>query len=148
MSELRARLEADLKTATLEKSEVARETLRMLLAACKNRRIELGRELEDADVVEVARKALKSRQDSAQQYEAAGRADLADKERAEMAVVERYVPPPIPPDEVERIVRATIEELGASSKRDLGRVMKAVLGKHPGELDGKQVSQIAGKLLG
>lgn len=147
MSDLLGRIEADLKAAMREKNELARDTLRMLLAGCKNRRIELGRDLADADVLDVARKAVKSRQDSADQYEKAGRAELAEKERGEISVLEGYLPAQKSPAEIEAIVQAAIEEIGASTKADLGRVMKAVLGKHQGEVDGKAVSQVAGRLL-
>lgn len=148
MSELVQRVETDLKAAMRARDELTRDTLRMLLAGFKNRRIELGRDLEDEDAIAVAHKAVKSRQDSASQYDDAGRPELAEKERAEITALERYLPAQKSAEEVEALVQAAIDELGATAKSDLGRVMKAVLGKHKGEVDGKTVSQIAGRLLG
>ena len=147
MSELLSKIEGDLKTAMREKNELARETLRMLLAGAKNKRIELGRDLEDPDVVDVLRKATKSRADSAQQYDDAGRPELAEKERAEAAVIATYLPAQKSAEEIEAAVKAVIEEVGATSKADMGKVIKTVMAKHKGEVDGKTVSQIVGKLL-
>lgn len=142
------RLQGDLAAAMRDKDELRRDTLRMVLAEVKNKRIELGRELADEDVVAVLQKAKKSREDSAEQYQAAGRGELAEKERAEIAVIEGYLPRPLGEEEAREAVRAAIEETGAKGRQDLGKVMKAVMAKHRGRLDGKTAQRLAAELLG
>ena len=126
---------------------VARDTLRMVLSALKNRRIELGRDLEDADVLSVLGSAVKSRQDSAEQYEQAGRTELAEKERGEIEVIQGYLPRQLDEAETRKIVGDLITELGVTSKKEMGKVMKAVMAKYKGEIDGKLVQRIAGESL-
>lgn len=141
------RLMADLKEAMRAKDETTRDALRMVRSELQSREVELGRPLEESEALEVLQKAVKSRQDSATQYAEGGREDLADKERREIAVIRRYLPEPMSDDEAEAAVRAVAEELGATSKKDMGRVMKEVLERHRGRLDGKQASRIAGQIL-
>jgi uncharacterized protein YqeY len=124
-----------------------RDTLRLLVAALKNKRIELGREPNEAEELQVLQKQVKMREDSVAQYAAAGREDLAAKERAEIAVIARYLPARMSEDDVRALVARTIREVGASSKADLGKVMKAVMAAHQGKLDGKTVQRLAGELL-
>lgn len=142
------RLQSDLAAAMRDKDELRRDTLRMVLADLKNKRIELGRDLTDENVIAVLQKAKKSREDSVEQYDQAGRAELAEKERAEIAVIEAYLPQPLSEDEAREVVRAAIEETGASGKQDLGKVMKAVMAQHRGRLDGKTAQRLAAELLG
>jgi hypothetical protein len=142
-----AKLQEDVKVAMRAGDVASRDTLRMLLAALKNKRIELGRELDDADELQVLQKQKKSREDSAAQYAAAGRTDLEEKERAEIAVVERYLPKAPSEDEVRMLVQAAIAETGATTKADLGKVMKTVMAANQGRIDGKHVQRIAGELL-
>lgn len=146
-SALFEKLQSDLKVAMRERDDRVRDTLRMAISEAKNRRIELLRELEDVDVEGVLRKAVKMRQESATQYDAAGRADLAERERAEGAVLERYLPQTMGEDEARAAVQAVIARTGVSSKKELGQVMKAVLAEHPGRIDGKLAQRIAGELL-
>lgn len=146
-SALFERLQTDMKNAMRERDERVRDTLRMAISEAKNRRIELLRELEDADVEGVLRKAVKMRQESAEQYDAAARPDLADRERAESKILERYLPQTMGEDEARAVVRAAIERAGAKSKKDLGMVMKAVLAENQGRIDGKLAQRIAGELL-
>ena len=142
------RIQEDLKAAMRAGDAGTRDTLRMVVAALKNRRIDLGRELEEGEELAVLQKAVKTRTDSAEQYDGAGRPELAAQERAEIAVIERYLPARKSDEEVRAIVQAAIEEVGAATKADLGKVMKAVLGAHGGELDGKTVQRFAAELLG
>jgi uncharacterized protein YqeY len=142
------RLQSDLVAAMRGGDAMTRDTLRMTIAALKNRRIERGRDLEEADEVAVVQKAVKSRQDSASQYDDAGRAELAEKERAEIAVLEAYLPAQLSEEDVRGIVSGLVEELGAAGKGDIGKVMKAVMARHRGEVDGKLVQRIAAELLG
>lgn len=146
-SALFEKLQADLRSAMRDRDERLRDTLRMVISEAKNRRIELQRELEDADVEGVLRKGLKTRQESAEQFETANRRDLSERERAEAAILERYLPQALSEDEARAAVRAAIERTGASSKKDLGRVMKEVLAEHAGRIDGKLAQRLAGEQL-
>ena len=128
--------------------EVARGTIRMVLSSLKNRRIELGRDLEEAEELQVLNKAVKSREDSAAQYDAADRTELAAQERAEIEVIRGYLPEAPSEDDVRALVQAKIEELGIDSKRQLGQLMKGVMAEGKGRLDGKLVQRIASELLG
>lgn len=132
-------INADLKKAMLAKDEISRDTLRMLKSELVS--------LEDPDEVAVLTRAVKSRRDSAQSYREGGREDLADKEEAEIAVIERYLPKPFGPEEAREAVAAIVAELGVTTKRDLGRVMKEVMARHRGKIDGKAASALAAELL-
>ena len=140
-------IEADIKTAMLERDAVRRDTLRMVLAGLKNRRIELGRDLEESDVLGVLSSAVKSRQDSAQQYEDAGRDELAQKEVAEIEVIQTYLPRQLSEDETRKVVSELAAELGVTTKQELGKLMKAVMARHKGQIDGKLVQRIAADTL-
>jgi len=143
-----ARFQEDLKTAMRAGDTETRDTLRLLVAALKYKRIELGREPNEAEELQVLQKQVKMREDSVAQYDAAGRADLSGKERAEMAVIARYLPAKLSDEDVRALVADAIKEVGATSKADLGKVMKAVMAAHQGKLDGKTVQRLAGELLG
>jgi hypothetical protein len=140
-------LNADLKAAMLAKDTVKRDTLRMVLTLTKNSAIELGRPLEDADVLACLQRSVKTRRDSIEQYEKAGRDELAAIERSEIAVLEGYLPKLLSEDETRALVAAKIAELGLTQKRELGQLMKAVLAEHQGTVDGKLVSRLAGEQL-
>ncbi len=140
-------LNADLKAAMKAKDTVTRDTLRMTLTLTKNMKIELGRELTDDDVMSALQRGVKTRRDSIEQYEKAGRDELAEIEKVEIAVLERYLPKMLSDDETRAIVTAKVAELGISEKRDMGKLMKAVLAEHKGTVDGKLVSRLAGELL-
>lgn len=144
---LTERLKADLKEAMRAGDVLRRETLRMCIAALTNRRIEAGDTLGEADELQVLAKAVKTRQESAEQYAAAGRQELADKERAEAEIVQGYLPRTLGEEETRELVRRKAEELGVSSKQDLGRLMKAVMAEHRGAVDGKLVQRCAGEIL-
>ena len=137
-------LTEDLKTAMKAKDTVALNTLRALKSAVKNAAIEKGGAdavLDDAETVNVIRKQVKQRQDSIAQFEDAGRSELADKEKTEIAVLEKYLPAALSADEIGEIVSAAIAETGASSRADMGKVMKIVQEKAAGRADGKTLSQ-------
>ncbi len=141
------RIDADLKNAMRERDTVTRDTLRMVMAALKNRRIELQRDLEPPDEIGVLQKAHKSRLDSAQQYSDAGREELAEKERTEASLISNYLPKQLGEEETRTIVQAIVDELGLTEKKEMGQVMKAVMARHKGEVDGKLVQKAAGELL-
>jgi uncharacterized protein len=144
---LLTKLQDDLKTAMRAKDVLARDTLRMVLAEMKNRRIELGHELKETDQEAVLARCVKTRRDSFEQYEKAGRSDLAEKERAEISVIEGYLPEQLSEDEVRAAVKAAIETSGAKSKKDLGAVMKALMVEHKGRIEGKVAQRFAAELL-
>jgi uncharacterized protein YqeY len=147
MTTLLERLQSDLKQALLAGDAVAKDTLRLVIAALKNQRIEAGHELDDAEALQVLQKGVKTRQESVEQYGRAGRQDLVERESAEIAVIRRYLPEELGEDRTRAIVQAKIAELGITSTRDIGRVMKAVMAEHRGRIDGKLVQRLAAALL-
>ena len=144
---LRDRLEADLKEAMKAGDPVRRETIRGARGAIKNREIEEGGPLDDDGILRVLRSLVKQRVDSIEQFASAGRQDLADKESAEKAVLEGYLPAAPDEAEVERVLREVIAQVGASGPRDMGRVMKPALESLGPAADGKLVNQVARRLL-
>src|SRR6056300_491295 len=129
MSELSQQITEDMKTAMREKNTLALNTIRMLKSNIKNAAIEKGgadAELEDAEVMAVVRKEVKKRQDSIEQYEKAGRDELADQEKAEIKILNGYLPEPLSEEEIAGIVDAAISEVGATSRKEMGQVMKIV----------------------
>ena len=134
---------ADLITAMRSKDQVRLGTLRMAKAALMNREVERGRALDDAESLQVMASLIKQRRDSIEQFTAGGREDLASKERAEIAILETYLPPALDAAQIDAIVGDVIRETGATSPKDMGRVMKAVMAKLAGTApDGKAVSEI------
>jgi len=122
--------------------------LRMLKAAMMNRGVEKGRELDDNEARQVVASLVKQRRDSIEQFTKGGRQDLADKEAAEIRVLEAYLPPSADPAIVDRAVAEAIAETGATSAKDMGRVMKAVMTKLGGQsVDGKAVNELVRKRL-
>jgi len=142
------RILMDLKQAMREGDKTTREVLRMIKAELVNLQIELGKDLTEADEVAVLRRAVKSRAEVAEQYEAAGRQDAADAERREIDVVERYLPAQMSEEQVRDTVRELVAELGLSSKKDMGRLMKELVARHGTAVDGRLASRIAAELLG
>jgi uncharacterized protein YqeY len=133
-------IDADLKKAMLERDEVTRDTLRMIKSELLT--------LENPDELAVLSRAVKSRRDSIKSYLEGGRQDLADKEQSEIEVIERYLPKQLSEDEAREAITAIIEELGLCGKKELGKVMKEVKTRFPGQIDGRLASSIAGQLLG
>ncbi len=134
------RITADMKTAMKAKDTVTRDVLRML-------RSELM-QLDGGDPIAVLSKAVKTREEAAAEYDKAGRAELAAEERAQVDVVKRYLPEPLSEEAISDAAREVIAELGATTKREMGQVMKALLARHPGQIDGKVASRVVGGLLG
>lgn len=131
-------------TASMKAQDAPRtSTLRMVKAAMMNRQIEKGGELDDEEVGKLLRSLVKQRRDSVEQYEKGGRKDLADKEKAEIDVIEAYLPQAASREEIEAAVAAAIAETGASSMKDMGKVMKATQPALAGKnADGRTVSEI------
>ena len=138
----------DTKEAMKARNADKVNTLRFLQAAVKNKEIEVRpNALTDEDVVTVLRKSVKQRQDSIEQYVSAGRTDLADKEKMELSIIEGYLPKQMSADQIEAVVKQAITEVGATSPKEMGAVMKAVQAKTQGTADNKIVSEIVKKLL-
>jgi uncharacterized protein YqeY len=131
-------------TASMKAQDAQRtSTLRMVKAAMMNRKIEKGSELDDDEMQRLLRSLVKQRRDSIEQYEKAGRQELADKEQAEIAVIERYLPQAASAAEIEAAVTAAITETGATSIKDMGRVMKAAQATLAGKnADGRLIADL------
>jgi uncharacterized protein len=147
---LQERVDSDLKEAMRAKDATKLGVLRMLKAALKYAAIAKSgseAELSDAEAAQVARKQLKQRQDSIESFEKGGRAELAAKEKEELLILNAYLPQAMSSDELAEVVRATIAETGATSKAQMGGVMKALQAKVAGRADGKTLSQEVSRQL-
>ncbi len=144
---LKERLKADMKEAMKAKDKIKLSTIRMINSLIKNAEIEKRGELTDEEIIQLLMKYAKQRKESIEMYEKGGRQDLVEKEKAELAVVESYLPKQMSGEEIREIVKQTIEEVGASSIKDMGKVMKAVMPKVKGRADGSVVNKIVKELL-
>ena len=139
---LKQQIIADMTAAMKAKDAARTSTLRMVKAAITNREKEGGAEIGDEDVLKLLRSQVKQRHDSIEQYQKGGRQDLADKEQAEIVVIEGYLPQAASQEEIDQAVAAAITETGASSMKDMGAVMKAAMIRLAGKnADGKAVSE-------
>ena len=147
---LNEKIAADLTAAMKAKDAPRLSALRMLKAAVMNKgMVEKGRDLNDAEVLQVVASLVKQRRDSVEQFAKAGRTDLVDKETAEIAILEHYLPPAVSAEEIDAAVDAAIADTGASSANDMGKVMKAVMPKLAGKnADGKTVNEAVRRKLG
>ena len=145
---LKDQIIADMTAAMKAKDAARTSTLRMLKAAIVNRQIEKGGELDEEELSKLLRSQVKQRRDSVDQYQKAGRQELVEKETAEIAVIESYLPQAASPEEIEQAVAAAVSETGATSMKEMGAVMKATMvllaGKNP---DGRIVSETVKKKL-
>ncbi len=137
----------DLKKAMKEGDDVAKQTLRMLRSELNAKEIDLGRPLEEGEELAVLTSAVKMRRDAITEYEQAGRTDLAEAEQAQIVVVQRYLPAQLDEAEAREAIRGLAEELGVSSKKEMGRLMKAVMDRYRGRIEGKLASRLAGDVL-
>jgi uncharacterized protein len=145
---LKEQIVTDLTIAMKAKDAARTSTLRMLKAAIVNRQIEKGGELDEEELMKLLRSQAKQRRDSVEQYEKGGRQDLADKELAEIAVIEGYLPQAASQGEIDQAVAAAIAETGATSVKEMGAVMKAVMPRLAGRnADGRAVSETVKKKL-
>lgn len=151
MSDLSNQITEDMKTAMREKNTLALNTIRMLKSSIKNAAIEKGGasgELDDPEIIAVIRREVKKRQDSIEQYTTGGRPELAEQEEAEIAVLNGYLPAPLSAEELDAIIVAAIAETGATSRKEMGAVMKLVQERSGGRADGKTLSQAVVAKLG
>jgi uncharacterized protein len=149
MMKLIDRVNQDITEAMRDHQPARLSALRMLKTALVNRRIERGHELDESEAQQVVSTLVKQRREAAAQFSGAGRQELAAKEEAEVAMLEAYLPPAASEEEIERAVDQAIAETGASSPRDLGRVMKAVMPRLGGRtVDGRIISDLVRRKLG
>lgn len=145
---LQERIDAEMKTAMRERDQTRLATLRMIKTALVNRRVETGHDVTGPEGLQVLATIAKQRREAIDQFRQAGRADLVDKEAAELAIVEQYLPPPVDAGELERVVDAVIAETGAEGAAALGQVMKAVMARLAGRnADGKAVNALVRQKL-
>src|SRR5688572_8219711 len=146
---LNDKISAEITAAMRAKDAPKLSALRMLKAAIMNKGVEKGRDLEDSEVVQVISALVKQRRDSIEQFSKAGRTDLVDKETAEIAVLDEYLPPAATEAEIDSAVAAAIAETGAVSAKDVGKVMKAVMPKLAGKnADGRTINESVRRKLG
>jgi hypothetical protein len=147
---LSQRIDSDIKEAMRAKDTTKLSVLRMLKSALKYGAIAKSgaeAELNDAEAAQVIRKQARQRQDSIESFEKGGRAELAEKEKEELSILNGYLPQPMSPDEISKVVRETIAEAGATSRAQMGAVMKALQAKVAGRVDGKALSAEVQKQL-
>lgn len=148
MTTLRERIQAELHEAMRASAETRKSTLRMLTAAVKNADIEARSQLDDAGITLVIQKQAKQRRESIVEFQKANRPDLVEKEAAELVILEEYLPKQATRDEVEAAARMAIATTGATTARDLGRVMPILTKQFAGTADGRLISEIVRSLLG
>ena len=140
---LHDRLSQDLKFAMKSRDQLRMDVIRMIKAALLNKEVELKRDLDDAEMSRVMTTLIKQRRESVEQFEKAQRTELAQKERAEIMIIEAYLPQALSPQELETVVASVIAETGARSLKEMGTVMKAVMARLVGQtVDGKQISEL------
>jgi uncharacterized protein YqeY len=147
MSDPKALLADALKEAMKNKDNATRDVIRLLQSAIKQVEIDSQKDLSADEVMDVLQKEAKKRRESIADYEKGGRQELADAEKFELSVIEKFLPKQLTPDEVREIVRAVIAETGATSAKDLNKVMPVVMARVKGVADGKLVSQIVKESL-
>ncbi len=144
---IKEQLKSDMKDAMRAKDKIKLSTIRMIMSLVKNAEIEKRGELTDEEVVSLLQKYAKQRRESIEMYEKGGRQDLVDKEKSELLIVESYLPEQLDENEIKNIVKSVIAEVGASSVRDMGKVMQAVMPKLKGRADGSIVNRVVRELL-
>jgi len=144
---LKTRLESDLKVALKARDGALVSALRMILAAIKNEELKDGKTLDDAGTIKILSTSAKQRRESIEAFEKGGRDDLAQKEKKELELIEKYLPEALTEEELSQIIDAAIAEVNATSPKDMGAVMKIVVPKSQGRADGKLVSEIVRRKL-
>lgn len=142
MVALKEKIDEALKEAIKGRDEVKKNALRGLLTAIKNKEKELRREPNEAELIQIISSQIKQRKESIEQFKNGGREDLAEKEAQEISVLETFLPKPLTMEELNAIIDECIKETGATTARDMGKVMKAVMPKVAGRADGKLVNEI------
>jgi uncharacterized protein YqeY len=144
---MQARIEEDLKSAMKAGDKRRVATLRLMLAALKNEKIQAQRTLTDEEIESVLRRAVKQRRDSIEQYARGGRQDLVDAETEELAILEGYLPRGLTDAEIESAIQGIVAQKGFTSQKDVGLLMKELMAGYKGRVDGKKAQEIARRLL-
>lgn len=144
---LHEKITEDLKNSIKEKDEIRTSCLRMLKSSIKNKQVEMGRELKDEEIHAVISSMIRKGKEAIKEFTNGGREDLARKEENEINIFYEYLPQQLTPEEIEKALKEVISELKAESPKDLGRVMKSAMSKMAGRAQGKEVNEIARKLL-
>ena len=144
---LNERLTDDMKQAMKSGDKFRLTVIRMIRASAKNLEIDLKRPLDDNELLDILSREIKQRKDSLQEFKKAGREDLVTDLAAEIEIISKYLPEQLTEEEIQEIVRQTIQELGASSKADMGKVMGALMPKTKGRADGKLVNHFVQQYL-
>jgi uncharacterized protein YqeY len=147
-SALKQKLADDLKQAMRERDKVKRSAIRLAIAAIKNTEIARQTTLEDGDILGVIAKEIRQRKESIEAFKQGGRQELAAQEEAEMAVLEQYLPQQMSRDEIIAEARRVIDEVGAESIRDKGKVMPQLIARLKGRADGREINEVVTELLG
>lgn len=140
-------LAQDIKEAMKQKDSLRLSVVRMLKSSLKNEEIERGKALSEQEEISVLSRELKMRLDSLREFEQAGREDLAEKVRQEVAIVKTYLPEELSDEELRKMIQEVIQEVGATSKKEMGKVMSQLMPKVAGRADGKKVNQLVQELL-
>ena len=144
---MQAQIEQDLKAAMKAGDKRRVATLRLLLSVLKNEKIQAQRDLSAEEVEAAVRRSVKQRKDSIEQYARGGRQDLVDAEKAELAVLEGYLPKGLTDQDLETAIREIVAEKGLTSARDVGLLMKELMARHRGKVDGKRAQELARQIL-
>ncbi len=147
MSDLKQRLQSDLKDAMKQKDTFKRDVIRFVMSAIKQIEVDERKELSDADIEAILVKQIKQRNDSIQQFREGGREDLVEKNEKELEILRSYLPEPMSEDEVREIIKEIVEETGAQGMKDMGKVMGAAKNKIGSRAEGRVINQIAKELL-
>ncbi len=148
MSKLKKQLQEELKKAMKEKDTFKRDTVRFLMSTIKQVEVDSRKELSDDDIIKIIQKSVKQREESAKQYKEAGREDLYEKEIKEAQILKSYLPKQLSNEELEVELKKIIDEVGASSLKDMGKIMGVATKKLASVADGKRINQTVKKLLG
>ncbi|MBM4277699.1 MAG: GatB/YqeY domain-containing protein [Deltaproteobacteria bacterium] len=144
---LEEKLLEEMKQAMKTNDKIRLSTIRMIRSSSKNKEIELRRKLEDEDIIKVIQGMVRKGEESIEQFRAGGRNDLVEKEKMEIEILKSFLPQPISQEEIIKIIDETIQETQASSLKDLGKVMKAVMPRLGGKADGKVINQLVKERL-
>lgn len=144
---IKERIEKELNEALKKKEAVKVSILRMLKSDMHNMSIQKKGQLKEEDIIKVIKKQVRQHKDSIEQFIKGKRDDLAEKEKKELSILESFLPKALSQEELQKIIKEVINELGASTKKDMGRVIKEVMSRTEGQADGKSVSQIVSGLL-
>ncbi len=147
MSDLKDRLKNDLKEAMKAKDTIKRDTIRFLMSALKQVEVDERKELSDEDIIKIIQKSAKQREDSMEQYKNANREDLYQKELNELNILKSYLPKQLDDDELKAIIKHIIKKTGATSLKDIGKVMGLAIKECEGRADGKRINTIVKEIL-